>query len=128
MEALDVEQMNRWAKIETRKGESFDQLVSRRGERTLRPRVFREVYSKVMENLYDVVDQFELESDVWEEAIRIAVHTASFAADCIHVAAAKSRNCDVLVTRDTQLKKTSADEICVATPVDVLQALQATNL
>ncbi len=124
MEAHDIEQTNRWAKIEMRKGESFDQLLRRYRERALRPRTFREVHSELTLALEGLVEQFQPEAGVWEDAIRIAIDTASFAPDCIHVAAARSRECDVLVTRDSQLKKAAADEVAAAPPEEVLAWLQ----
>ncbi len=124
MEALDVEQMNRWAKIETRKGESFDQLLSRYRARELRPRTFREVHSKVTLALEGLVEQFQPEAGVWEDAIKIATDTASSAADCIHVAAARSRECDVLVTRDSQLKTAAKDKVAAAHPEELLAWLR----
>ena len=128
MEALDVAQENRWAGIEMRKGESFDQLVRRRRDRPLRPRIFREVHRDLTHKLDGIVKLFQPQPRVWEDAVRIAIHTSSFAPDCLHVAAARSRRCDILVTRDSQLRRTAAGEIEVATPEEVLSWLQTVDV
>lgn len=125
MEALDVEQDNRWAGIEFRRGESFDTIWRRRQERKLAPRVHREIRNNVTRALDGLVEQFQPNTNMWEDAIRVAIHTASFAPDCIHVAAARSLDCDVLVTRDSQLQHAAADEIQVASPEKLIAQFQA---
>ena len=122
MEALDIEQTNRWAKNEMRKGKTFHQL-RRYGDRELPPRVYRDVHKKMTIVLEDLVELFQPESNMWEDAIRIAIHTASFAPDCIHVAAARSRDCDILVTRDSQLMRAAKDEIMTAEPEHIMKWL-----
>ncbi len=120
METLDVQQEDSWARTEMRKGQSFDQLLRGRYERGLSPRMLKSVYAQIRRELYQRVDLFRPEADIWEDAIRIAINTTSFAPDCIHVAAARSYRCDVLVTWDQQLKRTAAGEIPVATPEEIL--------
>lgn len=128
MEALDREQENVWARSEIRKGRSFDQVVRKRSERTLTLRVLKKTYERFEERLDERVERFQPEADVWEDAIRLAIETNSFAPDCIHVAAAISCSCDVLVTWDQPLRQTAASEIQVATPDEVLSTMNRLGL
>ena len=127
MEALDIEQTNRWASTEMRKGQAFDQLWRGRGERVLAPRVLNSIYKQFVEALDERVELFQPDESAWEDAIQLAIDTATFAPDCVHVAAALSRRCDVLVTWDQQLRRAAARQMELATPDEVLPRVRAAS-
>ncbi len=120
MEALDVQQQEKWARTEMRRGQFFDQLLYKRKDRKLTPRQFKRVYAEIVRELEGKVELFTPKEEFWEDSIRIAIDSTSSAPDCIHVAAARAHECDVLVTWDDALKHTAAGEIPVATPGEIL--------
>ncbi len=128
METLDAEQDNRWAIREFRRGDSFDTVWKRRQERKLPARQHREIQNNVTRALDKWVGQFQPETESWEDAIRVAINTASFAPDCIHIAAARSQKCDILVTRDAQMKTAAGDEIQMALPEELMAQLRNSGL
>jgi predicted nucleic acid-binding protein len=132
MEALDVEQESMWFRSMIRKGQHLEWLLRNRRRRELtsraRGRAVAVFYKQFVAEVQDYVEWLFLDTDGWEEAIRIAMQTDASAPDCIHVATAVSHGCDVLVTSDEPLRRTAAGEIDAATPEEVVSWLDAAGV
>ena len=126
MEALDVEQTNIWARSIMSRGNSFDWVLKNRDKRVLTRNARTRVFKQFAADVQPYIEWINLIN--WEDAIRLAVDTDSFAPDCIHVAAALSHSCDVLVTSDDGLRRTAANEIAVATPQQALSWIRSQPL
>lgn len=133
MEALDAEQEIEWFLSRARQGRSIGSLLrDRRDRRDLNRRELNKAtkffYSQFVPEVQKYIQWINLGSDAWEDAMRLAAQTNSTAPDCMHVAAAISRGCDVLVTSDEPLRRTVAGEIEVAAPKEVLSWIQTAGV
>ena len=130
MEALDIEQKNKWIQQRIRAGEHPDRLLRRLGERALRPRTLRKLetqfYSAFLKGSDPLVQWHRLDTEGWDLATELALTTNIAAPDCIHVATALRAGCDVLVTWDQPLQKMASQKhIASGHPTDLLNKLRA---
>jgi predicted nucleic acid-binding protein len=128
MEALDVEQENKWAKQKVRSNHDFQWIVRRRRQRELKPTSLTQVANQFTQRFFvelkNAISWVPLDERVWEEAVSLAAHTNVTATDCIHLATALAQECDLLVTADDPLINAAKERIAVAKPEQVLKALR----
>jgi predicted nucleic acid-binding protein len=130
MEALDIEQTNKWIQQRIRAGEHPDRLLRRLRERDLPTRTLkdlqREFYSSFLAGADPLVHWRQLDGEGWDLATELALTTNIAAPDCIHVATALRAGCDILVTWDQPLEKMASERhIASANPKDLLDKLRA---
>ena len=128
MEALDIEQENMWFRNKIRAGEDVDSLLRRRQKRDpLSPqasgRLFNQMYGRFVKEKQDFISWVILDEEAWDEALRLAMTSNIRAPDCIHVAAAVTMNCNMMITSDEILRDLANQHVHTANPIQMTALL-----
>ncbi len=87
-------------------------------------RISNEFQRKLVTEVEAFIRWVDLDRVTWEEAMTLAARTNISAPDCLHVAAAVSCKCHILVTSDQALQKLAGEILALADPQAVLSSVK----